>query len=401
MLKPSSRLSGLTMALMLSTTTFCSAYGQVVPNVQLSPQAIEQQAQRQRLLAATNQARPVISSFRINAGAAITGNRVVVLDITLGANASRVTEMRVSESPDFAGSPWTPLQLRPNANLSIGNGDKPLYLQVRAPAAKTTALNGGFDTSEVATATILFANPRLIGAALENRRTFTHTPEVSVKVDYEGNANLYRVSERADFAGAEWKTLPSGRTFRHTLSPAPGRKDVYVQVANGSDYISDRKKLSIDLVKTKVFEPRLDDVFAEARAEGFLFSATSEFNNWTCEFFTFTDSGFVEMRATPKMNIAGIGFAGSDTCTFKVFGGKKLAAPWTIHDVKYVPVTVPLSDTVFVDRIGEAGGDDLSMTVQWRVPESGAGPALMLKGGWLVPFQLSGPENGDWRDAFE
>ncbi|MEZ5500436.1 MAG: hypothetical protein R3E77_13530 [Steroidobacteraceae bacterium] len=357
----------------------------------------------QQVQQAARQFWPVVASFRINAGAAITGSRVVVLDITLGANAARVTEMRVSESPQFIGSSWQPFQSRPSANLSIGNGEKTIYFQVRAPAARPTAVNGGFDSSVIVSDSIVFANPRLIGVSLADGRNFTQTENVSIKVDYEGNANRYRVAENPEFAGIDvgWRELGGTRVFPYRIRTGPSDKiALYVQIANGDDYVSDVFRLPVNYVRPAIFEPNIADLFNEARAEGYVFRAVSSSGQWICS-IEFVGNTYVELRATPRANVAGHGWAGDDTCTFTLFGGKRLAAPWLIQRTVTTTSTVGDANIQVIDAPDASGGNDLGTTVRWTLGETTPIVGSLYHRGIIFAPTLSGPENGDWRDAFE
>ena len=69
-----------------------------------------------------------ISNFRLDGGAASTQRRRVTLDFRTAGDA---THYRASESQDFAGAPWQPLNDQPMFELSAGGGEKRVYLQVR------------------------------------------------------------------------------------------------------------------------------------------------------------------------------------------------------------------------------------------------------------------------------
>jgi hypothetical protein len=350
---------------------------------------------------------PVIARLRINAGAQFTANRVVVLDIDLGANASRVTQYRASERADLSDAQWLPFQPRPSFNVSIGNGQKTIYLQVRGPTnILTPATRDGLASSRIASDTITFANPRLVDVELENGAGFSHDAIVSVKVAYEGSANLYRVSDRNDFEGVNWRNL-NGTTFNFTFPSgasvfggALNRRSVYVQVANGSDYISETLRREIDLVRAITHTVPLGPALDEARAENYVVSATSRNNEWICEFGRFPGSDLAELRATPSAHLAGTGYAGSDTCTFRIFEGRKLKAPWLLQEFTYVGGTVEGEGIPVMVDAPTALSNDAGMTITWSMPATGILPTTYHRG-FLGELKLAGPENGDWRDAFE
>jgi len=78
---------------------------------------------------------PVISSFRINNGAATTVNPAVILTNTCtGETSASAAQYLASESPDFSGATWRPYGSVPLLTLSGGDGVKTVYLKVKNSA---------------------------------------------------------------------------------------------------------------------------------------------------------------------------------------------------------------------------------------------------------------------------
>jgi hypothetical protein len=69
-----------------------------------------------------------ITSFNINNGDGNTTSRGVILNNTVEGSAS---EYRASESQTFVSAYWKPYSSAPKLTLSVGNGTKTVYFQVR------------------------------------------------------------------------------------------------------------------------------------------------------------------------------------------------------------------------------------------------------------------------------
>jgi hypothetical protein len=65
--------------------------------------------------------------FRLDRGAPVTTDRRVTLDFA----SDGATQYRASESSDFAGAEWQPIEGTPTFELSAGPGRKTVYLQLR------------------------------------------------------------------------------------------------------------------------------------------------------------------------------------------------------------------------------------------------------------------------------
>jgi hypothetical protein len=71
---------------------------------------------------------PVVTSFKINAGASSTMNGTVTLNNT-GANFP--VYYMVSEDPGFAGASWQTYSTAPKFTLSGGSGTKTVYFKTQ------------------------------------------------------------------------------------------------------------------------------------------------------------------------------------------------------------------------------------------------------------------------------
>ncbi|ESQ75288.1 hypothetical protein [Asticcacaulis sp. AC402] len=338
---------------------------------------------------------PVISSFRMNAGATATRERSVILDIVLGGTPAGVTQYRVSEDPNFAGAGWQTFIAQPSYNLSIGNGTKRVYLQVRGPSPSSPAT---FVHSNIVSSDITFANPRLTNLTLQETRGFTYG-NVAMKVEFEGTANQFRTSQDPGFAGAIWWPLGSNGKVEHVVTGASGPKTIFVQVANGTDFISERMSRAIDYVESDLQLVRLQEAVIEARIEGYTVSATSARGNWECGFEYGTNGQTLTLRAKPLYDL--LGFAkGTDQCTFRLFEGKNLAAPWTAATFVQDPGNIPAKLVRVTKAAPISGSSDLGMIIVWNLPGDGLATGESYHSSIRV-LQLRGPKHGNWRQAFE
>jgi hypothetical protein len=69
-----------------------------------------------------------VTTFSINDGASVTAQRMVTLD---NSASGEPNQYRASERADLAGAAWRPYDQKPAFELSRGNGEKVVYLQVR------------------------------------------------------------------------------------------------------------------------------------------------------------------------------------------------------------------------------------------------------------------------------
>jgi len=81
---------------------------------------------------------PVVTSFKINAGAASTANREVTLNNT-GTNLP--THYMVSESPSFADGYWSYYSTAPKFGLSDGAGTKTVYFKTMNPFGESSVVS--------------------------------------------------------------------------------------------------------------------------------------------------------------------------------------------------------------------------------------------------------------------
>jgi hypothetical protein len=81
---------------------------------------------------------PVVTSFKINAGAATTTNGSVTLN---NVATNKPTYYMASEDPDFAGASWLPYSTAPSFDLSDGPGTKEVYFKVKNDFVESKVVN--------------------------------------------------------------------------------------------------------------------------------------------------------------------------------------------------------------------------------------------------------------------
>lgn len=95
------------------------------------------------------------------------------------------------------------------------------------------------------------AGLHLLGLAIDGGAAVTHRREVRLDLRVSGGATQYRASESPDFAGASWRPFRARPRFE--LSPAPGRKRVYVQVrrqlANRGASVESRSRVAVATIE--------------------------------------------------------------------------------------------------------------------------------------------------------
>ncbi len=165
---------------------------------------------------------PVVTSFRIDAGAASTINPKVTLNNTATESP---TNYMASEDPGFSGASWLPYSTAPKFTLTNGGGANTVYFQVQNTAG----------VSAVKSATIQLIVPPVLQSIQINNPGDTTTSSRTVTLNNTttgGTPTYYIASQSATFAGAAWKPYSTAPSF--TLSAAEGTKTVYFKVKNAA-----------------------------------------------------------------------------------------------------------------------------------------------------------------------
>jgi hypothetical protein len=161
---------------------------------------------------------PVVTSFKINLGAASTSKAVVKLN-NVATNSP--THYMASESPTFDGLLWQVYSTGPKFTLSTGTGTKTVYFKVKNGIGESSVVS--YDTIE-AVAPVVNSLKINAGAATTAKGIVTLN---NVAIN---SPTHYMASEDPGFSGASWQTYSLAPKF--TLSDGGGEKTVYFKVQN-------------------------------------------------------------------------------------------------------------------------------------------------------------------------
>jgi hypothetical protein len=162
---------------------------------------------------------PVLSSFKINAGAATTANGKVTLN-HMATNSP--THYMASEASDFAGAAWQTYSTAPSFNLSDDAGTKTVYFKVKNSFVESNVAN---DTiSAIGSAPTVTSFKINAGASSATNGTATLNNAATNYPTY------YMASEDPNFVGAGWQPYTTAPKF--TLSAGSDTKTVYFKAMN-------------------------------------------------------------------------------------------------------------------------------------------------------------------------
>jgi hypothetical protein len=161
---------------------------------------------------------PVVTSFKINAGALSTGKETVTLNNTA---TNLPMYYMASEDSGFAGASWQPYSTAPKFTLSLGSGPKTVYF-------KTMNIFG--ESSPVSGDTIDALVPEVTSFKINAGASSTRNGRVTLNNTTKNSPTHYMASELGTFAGADWQVYSTAPKF--TLSEGGGTKRVYFKVKN-------------------------------------------------------------------------------------------------------------------------------------------------------------------------
>jgi hypothetical protein len=172
---------------------------------------------------------PLVTSFKINAGAASTVNSVVTLNNT--ATNSPTHYKVASTLMDLDGADWLPYSAAPKFTLSAGSGPKAVYFRVK---------NIIGESSPIASDDILALGPAVTSFKINSGGVSTTNGVVTLTNTAANSPTHYMASEDAGFGDTDWKVYSTAPSF--TLSSGVGTKTVYFKLKNGigeSSVVSD------------------------------------------------------------------------------------------------------------------------------------------------------------------
>jgi hypothetical protein len=169
---------------------------------------------------------PVVTSFRINAGALTTANGTVTLNNTA---TNLPMYYMASENPGFAGGSWQTYSTAPKFTLSLSSGPKTIYFKTKNIFGESTVKN---DTIEVS------GLPPVVTSFSINSGVSSTTKETVTLSNVAAYSPMeYMASESPTFDGASWQTYSTAPKF--TLSAGSATKTLYFKTRNifGESYV--------------------------------------------------------------------------------------------------------------------------------------------------------------------
>jgi hypothetical protein len=163
---------------------------------------------------------PVVTSFKINAGAATTANG----SVTLNNTATKLpTHYMASESDTFAGAIWQKYSTAPSLALSSGRGEKRVYFKVKNAFHESAYIE---DKIEALAPTVTFK--------INARAASTANSVVTLNNVATNSPTHYKAASTSqDLVGASWQ--PYSKAPKFTLSGGAGQKWVFFKVKNSID----------------------------------------------------------------------------------------------------------------------------------------------------------------------
>ncbi len=164
---------------------------------------------------------PVVTSFKIDAGAASTINPTVTLNNTTTISP---IQYKASEDPNFTNVNWQTYSTAPKFTLSAGGATKTVYFKV---------MNGAGESTVVSDTIQLIAKPTVASFWINNLGdTTTTNPTVKLNNTVTNSPTQYMASQSSTFYGATWKTYSAVPSF--SMSATKGTKTVYFKVRNAA-----------------------------------------------------------------------------------------------------------------------------------------------------------------------
>jgi uncharacterized protein Usg len=162
---------------------------------------------------------PVLSSFKINNGAASTGNGWVTLNNT---STNSPMYYMASEDSTFAGATWQTYATAPKFPLSLGSGEKKVYFKVKNIFGESGAEDDTISASGLP--------PVVTSFKINNGAASTVSSLVTLNNAGTNSPMYYKASEDPTFFLQLWQTYSTAPKF--TLSAGAGTKTVYFKTRN-------------------------------------------------------------------------------------------------------------------------------------------------------------------------
>jgi len=153
-----------------------------------------------------------------------TSTRVVPL--TLSALGDSL-KMKISEDSTFTGLNWRAFSSSENFTLSIGDGQKTVYMKIKNNFEIESSL--AFDN--------IFPQPIHPTITIANGAKYTNIRDVPIAFSASGSNLQMKISEDSTFTSINWQTFSASENF--TLSTGEGIKTVYLRLKNDFEIESD------------------------------------------------------------------------------------------------------------------------------------------------------------------
>ena len=243
--------------------------------------------------------------------------------------------------------------------------------------------------------------PRLTSFKINNGAVQTLTRSVTVSYTAAPGPSYpaptrYRVSMRADFLGAEWKSL-SGTTagIGHELEPGAGTKTLYFQLlsANGmsvSEVLSD----SIDLAQRQLYTVAAREFYDAALQAGFAPGVIARAPCAVCTVIPGPADGIAADLVVARATRQNCGSTSGPLCRIDFFARGALRSK--VFVFKSIGETIGVSPECpnIARRYGGPAPEGTSVNFQVELNSFGAQCDYQLRSVFL-----EGPPNRSWREA--
>jgi C1A family cysteine protease len=198
-------------------------------------------------------AAPRVTSFKINKGAASTGDPVVTLNNSCSGSP---TAYMISTSSDFDGASWvTGYSNALSFTLPAStDGTKTVYFKVKnALGVESLPVNDSIELNKVVLDSFSLAS------AYDDNVTTTTGRSVKLVHAYTSNSapEYYMVSQSSKFSGANWIPYTAGSTITYSLTGVSGTKTVYFKLKRNGQ-VSNIKPSTIILSLPVISSFKLD-----------------------------------------------------------------------------------------------------------------------------------------------
>jgi len=177
----------------------------------------------------TVDATPPEGRLSINGGLPFTAGREVGLSLCWSGRIE-VTEMQLSNNPDFSLVQWEPVRDNVSWIVSDGDGQKWVYARLRD---RYRLVSGMFNASVT-----LDTRPPTGNVTINDGYAFTDSPQARVRLDAEDeNGIAFMQLTEGDVETAPW--IPFQHTVGWTLTTGHGQKTVRARFKDGAGLVSD------------------------------------------------------------------------------------------------------------------------------------------------------------------